>query len=216
MYAYAITRAQDAALLEGACDVDDRPLAHIVHADLLMLISDGTPTADAPVGFMDRVRTISERVTAIPLRAASEPIDERAAIATLRSGAARFEQLLERFDGAREWSLRICAGTSFSDQQIDSPTGAAYLQRERLRLAQRDGIDAQAARAASVVTPKLSSFTRETRLLPSTDGAACLAMLVERGREDKLCAEAEAIAHELGDAASFTGPYPAFSFTSPG
>ena len=142
---------------------------------------------------------------------------ERTAIATLRSGAARFEQLLQRFSGAREWSLRIRAGASMrSDAHDQSSPGTAYLQQERLRLAQRDGIDEQAARTASIITPKLTALTRETRLLPSTDGAACLAMLVERDRETELCAQADAIARELGDDASFNGPYPAFSFTSPG
>lgn len=216
MFAYAITRGADAPLLADATDVDGRTLAHVTHADLLMLVSLGTPTADAPVAFMERVRMISEITTAIPPRAASDPIDESTALATLRSGAARFGQLLDRFDGAREWSLRIRPGTAIADDRSNSHTGATYLRRERLRLAQRDGIDKDAARAASVVTPKLAPFTRETRLLPSTDGAACLAMLVERTQEDDLCERAESIAREMGSDASFTGPYPAFSFTSPG
>ena len=48
MFGYAITHTEDASKLSDAADIDGSPLVQVVHADLMMLVSDGTPTTNEP------------------------------------------------------------------------------------------------------------------------------------------------------------------------
>ncbi|GAB4552546.1 MAG: GvpL/GvpF family gas vesicle protein [Phycisphaerales bacterium] len=218
MYAYAIVRERDVARLEDVPDLDGVPLRAISSGTLAMLVSEGAPTASDPVRYMDAVRAISDRATAIPLRASHAPTDETSVAATLRAGAARFESMLDRFDGAREWSVRFDPGEVSEEHATSTGTsaGADYLRRERLRLAEQDGIDPSAARAASDAAPLLAPLVREVRLLPTRDAGACLALLVPLDREDELRAHCDNTLEGFGKGLTLMGPWPPFSFTSPG
>ncbi|NUT47777.1 MAG: GvpL/GvpF family gas vesicle protein [Saccharothrix sp.] len=166
----------------------------------------------------------------VPFRLATVYFDDDRVAELLHERGAGFRATLARLAGCSEWGVKITLDVSAPRSAAPVPTsggpGMAYLSRRREERRARDRVDEVAARHAREIHAALAALAGDARLhrphgaaLTGTDRQMILngAYLVpdRAGREFARAAADHGDRHE-GLELEVTGPWPAYSFTSPG
>ncbi|MEO0609296.1 MAG: GvpL/GvpF family gas vesicle protein [Planctomycetota bacterium] len=214
---YAIVR-------DGACAPVDRgalgeAIVHIRSSGLQMIAGsepEGRPTPD---GFLQVVAAVHRETACVPMQLVQAMIDADAAVRLLCAGAARFHGLLDLFDGAEEWSLKVepLENAALLPEEVSQSdageSGRDYLLRRRGEVAEAAGFPRQLVPRLHDVCRRLAEHTRRVRLIPGRDACGSIVMLIDRGIDAR--GLAEPVAADLAAATVLTGPWPPFSFTDP-
>jgi hypothetical protein len=219
LYVYAITDASDLPPRSGLGEAE---LRSVGEEGLFAVISEqaGGPPEGTPENLWTHeevVEGLLGEAAVLPLRFGSLVEDEDAARALLRERRVEFVRALERIGGAVELGVRVAlpdgehATVGVGAEAEGTGPGTAYmlgrLDRER-----------RAAEAAARVHRPLAMIARESaRRNSSLRGAALSASyLVDVDRVDAFLARVDELSAEVDGATIVcTGPWPAYSFSSP-
>jgi hypothetical protein len=155
-----------------------------------------------------------------------------------RAGAAGVRATLARFDGLREWDLKVSYDTTTMERRLgevsdlirsldreiaEATPGKAFLLRKKRQDLARSETRVAAARLAKGLLTALEAFATDSARLPLTvDNAPVVlnaALLIPRSREEDALALA---AHEtrplaeLGVTVHYTGPWAPYRFVEGG
>jgi hypothetical protein len=217
---YAIVRpdAEPPAITDHA----GRSLRAIEASALALLVGEPIdPAADAE-GFMETVAAIHDHAPCVPVRLDDPLPDETAGRRLLETGADRFVRLLDRLDGADEWSVlvepppaepaspRVPAAPDADDSTAAG--GLSYLRRRRRDLDTAAGMHPAVSDLIAHLATTLAPAVRDTRTIATRNGAGSLALLVDRDLD--IGAHFRAAAADATLPCTLSGPWPPFSFVS--
>jgi len=119
------------------------------------------------------VQAAAEQAPTAPLRLATICLDDDGVRARLEEWHDALEQVLDRIEGRREWSVKVFArprpAPAATGSQPAASGGAAYLQRKRAESQAREADESTAAAIADEVHERLGARSVATRRLPAQD-----------------------------------------------
>jgi len=241
-YLYAISRELPPDALAGVPGLGDGRLEVLEHRGLAAVVSDVDLEEYGEAGLrrnLERldwleevarrhdevVHAVAEHGPVAPLRLATICLDDVGVRRRVDEWHDALEQVLDRVEGRREWSVKAFAARAEPQPAASAAAGeggAAYLRRKKAETLTRIEGEEQAREVAEEVHARLSAVSVASRRLPPQDprltghaGTMTLngAYLVDTARGDEF-AEAVRVAQadhpEAGiDAA---GPWPPYSF----
>lgn len=196
LYTYALARGLDDADLAGASGIGDAPLRCVGHLGLVAVVSDvdleefgeeGLQRNLEDMAWLESVavahdgvvRWVAELGPVAPLRLATVFVSEHGVRDRLTEWEASTHQVLDRLEGAREWSVKVYVdpsdATSASAAEAEPATksgpgaGAAYLRRRRAATDSRERTLQQGAEAADDVHRELAAASSDSRRLAAQD-----------------------------------------------
>ena len=191
-YMYAITRGIDGTSLASTVGLGGGALEVIEHRGLLAVVSDvdleefgeeGLRRNLEDLAWLEEVArghdTVVQAVAVLgptaPLRLATICLDDGGVRSRLDEWFHALELVLDRVQGRREWSVKAfvaadSAGTA-SSTATDAPAtgGAAYLQRKKAELLDREDRAGAAARLAEELHQDLAAASSASRRLAPQD-----------------------------------------------
>lgn len=242
-YLYAIARGLDPAALEGVPALAGGTLEVLEHHGLSAVVSDvdldeygeeglrrnleNLPWLEEVARGHDTVvqATAAEAPTA-PLRLATICLDDAGVRERLDGWHDALEQVLDRVEGRREWSVKVYARPrpAESGSRPAAISGAAYLQRKRAESQARETEESTAQQIADEVHHRLASRSVAGRRLASQDPRLTGrtepmlhngAYLVDAEEGGAFAALVDSLASEHPDVVvECQGPWPPYSFAT--
>lgn len=247
-YLYAISRDLDPAALAEVPGLGDGRLDVLEHRGLSAVVSDVDLEEYGEEGLrrnLERlewleevarrhdevVHAVAEHGPVAPLRLATICLDDSGVRRRIDEWHAALEQVLDRVEGRREWSVKAFAPRAASqpaesaapaESATPAEGGAAYLRRKKAETLTRAQGEEQAMQVAEEVHARLSAVSEASRRLPPQDprltghvGTMTLngAYLVDASRGEEFAEAVRAAQAEHPDAGiDAAGPWPPYSF----
>ena len=242
-YLYAISRHLDPAALVDVPGVGDGRLDVLEHRGLSAVVSDVDLEEYGEEGLrrnLERlewleevarrhdqvVHVIAEQGPVAPLRLATICLDDAGVRRRIDEWHAALEQVLDRVEGRREWSVKAFVPMAAAGRPAEpaAPTegGAAYLRRKKAETLTRAQGEEQAMQVADEVHARLSAVSEASRRLRPQDprltghvGTMTLngAYLVDASRSEEFAEAVRAAQADHPDAGiDAAGPWPPYSF----
>ena len=247
-YLYAISRDLDPAALAEVPGLGDGRLDVLEHRGLSAVVSDVDLEEYGEEGLrrnLERlewleevarrhdevVHAVAEHGPVAPLRLATICLDDIGVRRRIDEWHAALEQVLDRVEGRREWSVKAFAPRAASqpaesaapaESATPAEGGAAYLRRKKAETLTRAQGEEQAMQVAEEVHARLSAVSEASRRLPPQDprltghvGTMTLngAYLVDASRGEEFAEAVRAAQAEHPDAGiDAAGPWPPYSF----
>jgi hypothetical protein len=242
LYLYAVSRELDPARLHGVEGLSHRPLAVIDHDGLSAVVSEVDLDEYGEEGLranLERlewlevtarthdavVHAVAELGPVAPMRLATIFLDEAGLRRRLGEWFHAIEQVLERVEGRREWSVKVlteAAAAEDAASAVRPASGAEYLRQKKAQGQARAAREADTSEQVQRLHEALSTRAVASRTLAPQDprltghqGAMVLnaAYLVEAAEGGAFAKEADAWAsahpHLQLDV---RGPWPPYSF----
>lgn len=180
------------------------------------------------------IDAVAQQGPVVPMRLATVYRDDAGVAAMLAERDADFQAALRRIRARTEWGVKAYAAAPGSSRgpSASAPRGAAagpgaaYLRRRREQLSAQDNARTEAMASVQTVHDVLSRLAAETRLHPPqapqlTGSKAPMilnaAYLLDDKRADDFAVAVAALAEQHpGVRLELTGPWPPYSFASPG
>jgi len=181
------------------------------------------------------------RSTVIPLRFATIYLSRDRIGEMISERRAELLEIIERLRGREEWGINIYCDraalmseitaislrlSEMAERAEKSSPGQAYLLRRQIEALKNDEARAETKRVIEAAASRLAAASEQASRLRVVKGdageagetVAKLAFLVSRERFDVFREAAEALAreHEPRFRLEMTGPWPAYTFSSPG
>jgi hypothetical protein len=241
-YLYAISRDLDAAALADVPGLGDGRLDVLEHCGLSAVVSDVDLEEYGEEGLrrnLERlewleevarrhdevVHAVAEHGPVAPLRLATICLDDIGVRRRIDEWHAALEQVLDRVEGRREWSVKAFApraAAQSAEAAAPAEGGAAYLRRKKAETLTRAQGEEQAMQVAEEVHARLSAISEASRRLPPQDprltghvGTMTLngAYLVDASRGEDFAEAVRAAQADHPDAGiDAAGPWPPYSF----
>jgi Gas vesicle synthesis protein GvpL/GvpF len=242
-YLYAISRDLDPAALADVPGLGDGRLDVLEHRGLSAVVSDVDLQEYGEEGLrrnLERlewleevarrhdevVHAVAELGPVAPLRLATICLDDIGVRRRIDEWHAALEQVLDRVEGRREWSVKAFAPQAAAAKPAESATpaegGAAYLRRKKAETVTRAQGEEQALQVAEEVHARLSAVSEASRRLAPQDprltghvGTMTLngAYLVDASRGEEFAEAVRAAQADHPDAGiDAAGPWPPYSF----
>jgi hypothetical protein len=241
-YVFAVARDLRRDDVEGVRGFHGAPLRLVDHAGLSAVVCDVDldEFGEEPLkrnledltwlewvarGHNDVVWSVASGATCAPLRLVTVCSDEGSVRARVDALRADLEEVLDRVEGRREWSLKILVahGSPVEAGSVSGPTsGSDYLRRKREESVRRRDIADDAVSAAREVHEAARSHAVASRQLPPQDPRLTgrsepmvlnAAFLVEADEEDGFAtAVREAAEPHTHVTVELQGPWPPYSF----
>jgi Gas vesicle synthesis protein GvpL/GvpF len=191
------------------------------------------------------IEAVAKERTVVPMRLATVYRSDEGVAGMLRARAADLREALARITGRSEWGVKVYAvtppdepegsaqdasgqGVSAQDtsgQSSSERPGAAYLRRRAAQLAARQDARAQALASAKAIYAELAGRAASARSYPpqapeiaGRSGAMVLNasyLVADEATDDFAAAVTDLAGRHPAVQLSLTGPWPAYSFTSP-
>ncbi len=190
-YMYAISRGVDPAWLAGTPGLGGGRLEVVEHRNLSAVVSDvdleeygeeGLRRNLEKIEWLEEtarchdavVQAVSAHGPTAPLRLATICLDDARVRTRLDEWGVALDQVLDRVEGRKEWSVKVFAPARTVEAATDSGAapsvgGAAYLQRKKAESEARQNAEEGAARVAEEVHEALSAVSVASRRLPAQD-----------------------------------------------
>jgi len=189
-YLYAIARGLDPSVLAGVPALAGGRLEVVEHRGLEAVVStvdleeygeDGLRRNLEDLAWLEEVarghdtvvQAVATHAPAAPLRLATICLDDDGVRERLDSSHDALEEVLDRVEGRREWSVKVFARPRPAPQQaVPQPTtggGAAYLQRKKAESQAREADESSAAVVADEVHERLAVRSVAGRRLAPQD-----------------------------------------------
>jgi hypothetical protein len=241
-YLYAISRDLDPAALAEVPGLGEGRLDVLEHRGLSAVVSDVDLEEYGEEGLrrnLERldwleevarrhdevVHAVAEHGPVAPLRLATICLDDIGVRRRIDEWHTALEQVLDRVEGRREWSVKAFAPRAAPRQpESEAPAegGAAYLRRKKAETVARAQVEEQATHVAEQVHARLSGVSEASRRLPPQDprltghvGTMTLngAYLVDASRSAEFADAVRAVQADHPDAGiEAAGPWPPYSF----
>jgi Gas vesicle synthesis protein GvpL/GvpF len=176
------------------------------------------------------IEAVAKERAVVPMRLATVYRSDEGVAGLLRERAAELREALARIAGRSEWGVKAYAAMPSDEpqgpeQDASAGPGAAYLRRRATALAARQDARAQALASAKAIYAELGARSASARSYPpqspeiaGRSGPMVLnaAYLVADEHADDFAAAVTALAARHPSVQlSLTGPWPAYSFTTP-
>jgi hypothetical protein len=186
-YLYAVTRGLDPTELSGVHGLGELPVDVVEHRGLLALVSTvdldeyGEEALRRNLEQLDWLesvaRTHDEVIHAVaalgptaPLRLATICLDDDGVRKRLDEWHFALEQVLDRVEGRREWSVKVVLPPPPAAPATEQPvSGAAYLKQRKEATRARDADGEAALKVAEDIHQSLGEHAAASRRLPAQD-----------------------------------------------
>ena len=242
-YLFAVARGLDGASLAGHAGLKGSPLEVVTHQDLQAVVCDvdlaefGEEALRANLENLnwleevarahnDVVWVAAESATVAPMRLVTICGDDQSVRTRIDVLRKDLNDVLDRVEGRREWSLKIFAPRAEERQTVAVTTGptsgADYLRRKREEAARRRSAGDEVERAAEEIHAAVADRSVATRRLPLQDPRLtgrtetmllnCAYLVADDGSDEFVAAVREQEHRHPQVIVEVEGPWPPYSF----
>jgi hypothetical protein len=242
-YLFAVARGLDGAGLAGHAGLRGAPLEVVTHEDLQAVVCDvdlaefGAEALATNLEDLDWLEEVArahndvvwraaEEATVAPMRLVTICADDQSVRARIEVLRQDLNDVLDRVEGRREWSLKVLAPRAEEPHPVAATTGptsgADYLRRKREAAARRRSAGDEVERAAEEIHAAAVERSVAARRLPPQDprltGRAeamalnCAYLVADEESDDFVAAVRNEGRNHPQVSVEVEGPWPPYSF----